>query len=76
MNEEMILTVVALVLGVLSTVFAMAFVRAKDVVKELKDLIVELDISLEDGKVSKEELVIIVKEAKDVAGVFLKKKVD
>jgi len=46
--------------------------KAKGILKEVGELLMELSECLEDGKISKAEINEIVEEAKDVMGLFKK----
>lgn len=48
--------------------------KAKRVLKEVVELLQAVVDALEDNKISKEEVLKIIKEAKDIPGAFLKVK--
>lgn len=60
---------------VITFVFGLAIVspfvvKARAVSKELKELFAEIEEDLEDGKLNKDELLEIVKEASDIVSVL------
>ena len=68
-----VLSIISMVFGVLAgSIGAVGIVvlKIKDVTKELGELFVVVADALEDGKLTKEELQSIIKEAKDVLEVF------
>jgi len=46
------------------------FLKAKAVVKEVKDVLIEIDEALEDNSISLAEAKEVLKELKDIPGVF------
>jgi len=64
--------ILCLVLGL--AVLAPFIVKARDILKEVGELLISLSNALADGKVSVDEVKAIVEEAKGVLGVFGKKK--
>lgn len=65
-------TITSILLG-LGGVVSVALIRTKAVLKEVVELLVAVQEALEDDKIDKEEIAVIVKEATDVIGVFKKK---
>jgi uncharacterized protein YgfB (UPF0149 family) len=46
------------------------FLKTKAIVKEVKEVLVEVDKALEDNAISLEEAKSVLKELKDIVGVF------
>ncbi len=46
------------------------FLKTKQVVKEIKDVLVTIDAALEDNSISLEEAKSVLKELKDIVGIF------
>ena len=46
------------------------FLKTKQVVKEIKDVLVTIDAALDDNSISLEEAKSVLKELKDIVGIF------
>ena len=68
--EQLIEIVSGFILGL--AILTPFLLRAKAILKEVGELMVELSESLEDGKITKPEIGEIIEEAKDVIGIFKK----
>jgi len=68
--DQLIEIVSGFVLGI--AVVVPFVLKAKGIMKEVGELLMELSECLEDGKISKAEINEIVEEAKDVLGLFKK----
>ena len=68
--DQLIEIVSGFILGL--ALFTPFLLKAKAILKEVGELMVILSEALEDKKLDKAELVEIVKEAKDVLGLFKK----
>lgn len=73
MSEDLILIIVVGVLGVLATLFGAQLAKARNLMKELKELFETIESALEDGKIDRLEAKTIASEGKDIINVFLKK---
>ena len=73
MSEDLIITIVVGVLGVVSMIFGAQLAKAKNVIKELKEFFEAIEEALADGKIDRLEAKTIAGEGKDIINVFLKK---
>jgi len=69
--ENLIEAIGGFVLGL--AILTPILLRARKVLKEVGELMLELSTALEDGKITVVEIKTIVSQAKDVLGVFGKK---
>lgn len=66
-NLELILTIVAAVLLLLSSLFGSKLVAAKGLLKEVRELLASISDALADNRVTKAEVGRILSEAGDVS---------
>lgn len=68
-------TIITGIIGLIISFSSAWFIKGKVAIKELRDIIDAIVVMLEDDKVTKEEIAVLLKEIGDLVSVFSVKKV-